>query len=83
MDLNSYLNREDATSAAALAREVGVSPALVYQWRTGRRPVPVEHCAAIERATGGEVSRRDLRPGDWPRVWPELAAQAQQEVTHA
>ncbi|AWP80954.1 transcriptional regulator [Bordetella bronchiseptica] len=83
MDLNSYLNRDDATSAAALAREVGVSPALVYQWRTGRRPVPVEHCAAIERATAGEVSRRDLRPGDWPRVWPELAAQAQQEVTHA
>ncbi|KDD44749.1 DNA-binding helix-turn-helix protein [Bordetella bronchiseptica OSU095] len=73
MDLNRYLNREDATSAAALAREVGVSPALVYQWRTGRRPVPVEHCAAIERATGGEVSRRDLRPGDWSRVWPELA----------
>lgn len=78
MDLNSYLNREDATSAAALARDVGVSPALVYQWRTGRRPVPVEHCAAIERVTGGEVSRRDLRPDDWQRIWPELVAPAQE-----
>ena len=73
MDLNSYLNRDNASSAAALARDVGVSPALVYQWRTGRRPVPVEHCAAIERFTIGEVSRRDLRPDDWQRIWPELA----------
>ena len=82
MDLNSYLNRDDATSAAALARHVGVSPALVYQWRTGRRPVPVEHCAAIEQVTGGDVSRRDLRPTDYARIWPELAAPApaQQEA---
>lgn len=78
MNLNSYLNREDATSAAALARDVGVSPTLVYQWRTGRRPIPVEHCAAIERVTGGEVSRRDLRPDDWQRIWPELAGPAQE-----
>jgi len=83
MDLNSYLNRDNASSAAALARDVGVSPALVYQWRTGRRPVPVEHCAAIERFTVGEVSRRDLRPDDWQRIWPELATQAQQEASHA
>lgn len=82
MDLNSYLNRDDASSAAARARHVGVSPALVYQWRTGRRPVPVEHCAAIEHVTSGVVSRRDLRPDDWARIWPELAtpAPAQQEA---
>ncbi|MFY2845622.1 transcriptional regulator [Achromobacter ruhlandii] len=84
MDLNSYLNRDDASSAAALARHVGVSPALVYQWRTGRRPVPVEHCAAIEQVTGGDVSRRDLRPDDWQRIWPELATPAAaQEPSHA
>jgi DNA-binding transcriptional regulator YdaS (Cro superfamily) len=27
----------------------------------------------IERATLGEVSRRDLRPDDWHEIWPELA----------
>lgn len=85
MDLNKYLNRDGAISAAALGRCVGVSPALVYQWRTGRRPVPVEHCADIERVTSGEVSRRDLRPDDWQRIWPELAdpAPTQQEASHA
>ncbi len=86
MDLNQYLNRDGSISAAALGRCVGVSPALVYQWRTGRRPVPVEHCADIERVTIGEVSRRDLRPDDWQRIWPELAEEArapQQESSHA
>ncbi|WP_081760435.1 transcriptional regulator [Bordetella petrii] len=75
MNLNSYLNRDDSVSAAALARHVGVSPALLYQWRTGRRPVPVEHCAAVELATDGAVTRQELRPDDWQRIWPELAAQ--------
>ena len=33
--------------------------------------------ADIERITAGAVTRRDLRPDDWQRVWPELAAQAE------
>ncbi|WP_076412035.1 transcriptional regulator [Achromobacter xylosoxidans] len=76
MNLNEYFTRDEAISAAALGRCVGVSPALVYQWRTGRRPVPVEHCADIERVTNGVVSRRDLRPCDWQRIWPELVGEA-------
>lgn len=30
-------------------------------------------CVSIERATNGAVTRRDLRPDDWARIWPELA----------
>lgn len=74
MDLNTYLSRDDAIGAADLARHVGASPALVYQWRTGRRPVPVKWCAAIEKATGGAVTRQDLRPDDYWEIWPELPA---------
>lgn len=37
-----------------------------------RGAVPIEHCVAIERLTAGAVTRRDLRPGDWYRIWPEL-----------
>lgn len=32
-------------------------------------------CVAIERATGGAVTRRDLRPDDWREIWPELVEQ--------
>lgn len=58
---------------AALAKAIDVSPAIVQQWRVGARPVPVKHCLAIERATHGAVTRRDLRPDDWHLIWPELA----------
>ena len=32
--------------------------------------------AAIERATGGQVTRQELFPDTWARIWPELAAPA-------
>lgn len=53
-----------------LATAVGESPQTVSNWR--RRGVPIAHCAAIELATKGKVTRRDLRPDDWSRIWPEL-----------
>ena len=57
-----------------LATALGVPPQLVYQWAAGVRPVPIPRCPAIERATHGAVTRRDLRPDDWHLIWPELAA---------
>ena len=60
-------------SQAGLAKAIDVAPAIVNQWRSGIRPVPVHHCHAIERATNGAVTRRDLRPDDWHLIWPELA----------
>lgn len=58
-----------------LAESLGVRQQTVSYWR--KAGVPVEHCAAIERLTGGRVTRRDLRPDDWARIWPEL-----QELAH-
>lgn len=58
---------------AKLARVIGVSSPTVHQWISGHRPIPIERCVAIERATGGAVTRRDLRPNDWQDIWPELA----------
>jgi DNA-binding transcriptional regulator YdaS (Cro superfamily) len=62
-----------------LAKILGVSLAAVGNWKL-RGAVPIEHCAQIELATGGRVSRRDLRPTDWHRIWPELATPATQET---
>lgn len=56
-----------------LAREIGVKPPTIRQWVTGDRPIPIERCVAIERATDGQVTRKDLRPDDWQLIWPELA----------
>lgn len=59
-------------SQARLALLVGVTPSAVNQWISGNRPVPIERCVAIEKATKGMVTRKDLRPADWQMIWPEL-----------
>ena len=73
MKLSEYFSEPDSKSAATLAKELGVSPVLVSQWRTSARAVPIDRCVAIWRATAGKVTRRDLRPDDWEEIWPELA----------
>ncbi|MBF3825437.1 helix-turn-helix domain-containing protein [Burkholderia pseudomallei] len=63
-----------ATSQSALAKAVGVTQQTVSNWLiTG--VIRPEHCSEIERFTEGAVSRRQLRPNDWSRIWPELANQ--------
>jgi len=53
---------ESCGGKAVLARQINVSPQVVWQWADGRRPVPAHHCMAIEEATEGKVTRYDLRP---------------------
>jgi DNA-binding transcriptional regulator YdaS (Cro superfamily) len=76
MQLNEYLKSPGALTVRQLAEAVGVkSDMQVRQWQHGyggRRPSPI-YCHAIERATLGQVTRKDLRPNDWQKIWPELA----------
>jgi DNA-binding transcriptional regulator YdaS (Cro superfamily) len=71
MTLRAFVSAERGR-CAQLARLIGVHPVLVSQWAGGKRDVPIEHCAAIEQATQGAVTRQQLRPADWARIWPEL-----------
>jgi DNA-binding transcriptional regulator YdaS (Cro superfamily) len=59
---------------ADLARAIGADPAQVHHWLNDLRPVPAIHCPAIERALSGKATRKDLRPDDWQKFWPELEA---------
>lgn len=63
---------EAVGSQAALASLLNVKQPTVSEWSRGERPVPIERCVDIERATAGAVRRWDLRPDDWHRIWPEL-----------
>ncbi len=59
-------------SQASLARALNVTRAAVSQWKDPGRMVPLEHCAQIELLAQGRTTRRQLRPADWHRIWPEL-----------
>ncbi len=73
MNLNEWLKQERGRQAE-LARHLGIKPPQVADWISRDKPVPVVHMAAIEAYTAGAVTRRDMRPDDWQRIWPELAA---------
>lgn len=71
MKLSEYLCKHG--SKTELAKSIGAQSQLVWQWSTGVRPVPIGRCMDIERATNSVVTRKDLRPADWQKIWPELA----------
>jgi DNA-binding transcriptional regulator YdaS (Cro superfamily) len=56
-----------------LAKHLGCLQPFVHKMSVGQKPVPVGHAAAIEKFTGGAVTRKDMFPDSWERIWPELA----------
>ncbi|MFC4340965.1 transcriptional regulator [Cupriavidus numazuensis] len=72
MDLKTYLSQERGR-CLQLAKAIGAHQPDVSRWASGVRPVPKHFGLAIERATGGAVTRKDLFPTDWHVFWPELA----------
>lgn len=58
---------------AALVRALDAPQTTVAHWASRSRTVPAEYGIDIERATGGKVTRQELFPDTWARIWPELA----------
>jgi DNA-binding transcriptional regulator YdaS (Cro superfamily) len=59
MDLKTYLQQ---TTQTDLAHRLGVTQGLVHQWVTGKTRITAERAVEIEKATGGQVTRQELRP---------------------
>tara|TARA_R110000850_G_scaffold275207_1_gene414139 strand:+ start:17813 stop:18043 length:231 start_codon:yes stop_codon:yes gene_type:complete len=55
-------------------RETGSTRGYLLQIGYGNKKASPEISARLEAATGGEVTRKQLRPGDWSVIWPELVA---------
>lgn len=53
-------------SQSALAKAIGVTPQHVWNWLNRDKEVPAEQAIPIEEATGGKVTRHDLRPDLYP-----------------
>lgn len=73
MDLKTYISNSPRGTASGLAKALSISPSYLSQMASGLAPISPERSVAIERATDGAVSRRELRPEDWQRIWPEMA----------
>jgi DNA-binding transcriptional regulator YdaS (Cro superfamily) len=57
-----------AALARLLTRAAGKTVSQQRIWNAAHRDqsIPAEWCVAIEKATGGKVSRQDLRPDLYP-----------------
>lgn len=71
MDQRTPLQRaaEAVGSQQRLAEVLGITPQAVSQWDR----VPAERVIAIERATGGKVTRHELRPDLYPAEGQDAA----------
>lgn len=61
MDIFQYLEAR-GIQQAEFARQLGVSPGLVWQWLNDETKITAERAVQIEEATGGDVKREDVRP---------------------
>ena len=60
----------------ALAKAIGgdIQQPHVWNWLNRSNGIPPhEYCASIEKATNGQVTRKDFYPKTWHLIWPELA----------
>ena len=72
MNLHEYLSQERGRQAS-LAKAIGAHAPDISRWADGSRTIPFHFGAPIELATCGQVTRKEMFPCDWERLWPELA----------
>ncbi|MEY0017261.1 transcriptional regulator [Providencia rettgeri] len=72
MKLKDYILSLERGEVKKLAQQLGVSSSYLSQMSSGRVPVPIARCIDIENATSGLVTRKELRPLDWNKIWPDI-----------
>jgi DNA-binding transcriptional regulator YdaS (Cro superfamily) len=72
--LQAYLNSLSQDEQQAFALAIGTSIGYLRKQCSAKLRLGAELCSMIEEFSGGKVTRRDLRPDDWGRIWPELRA---------
>ncbi len=72
MELKKYIDSLEWGGAKELADQLGVSKSFLSQMASGVSAISPKRCVEIEIVTNGAVTRRDLRPDDWYKIWPEL-----------
>lgn len=70
--LKSMSRRERAEFADRCRTTLGHINNVAY----GYKPCSPELAVSVEQESGGSVTRQELRPTDWRRIWPELIGPA-------
>lgn len=76
MKLIDYLQQFKKPTREVFAERCGTSIGHMTNIAYGYKPCSPELAVAIEQVSGRAVTRQELRPHDWPRIWPELIGNA-------
>jgi DNA-binding transcriptional regulator YdaS (Cro superfamily) len=70
--LKSFIAAIPLSERQCFAERCGTTLAFLRNIVYGQRIAGEKLSVAIERESGGVVTRLDLRPDDWHEIWPEL-----------
>lgn len=70
--LLDYLNGLPKEQQSSFAEACGTTVGYLRKAASAGQLLSTATCVAIERESGGAVTRKDLRPNDWEENWPEL-----------
>lgn len=77
MELKTFIKSLDADRLAKFASECETTPGHIRNVMYGYRPCSPELAVLIEAKSRKTVTRQELRPDDWQRIWPELVQPAE------
>jgi DNA-binding transcriptional regulator YdaS (Cro superfamily) len=80
MNLKHFISQMPPSQRDGFAKKCGTSKGHLQNVMYGSVPLAPIVCVAVERESFGVVTRKDLRPDDWEKIWPELA---EATVNHA
>lgn len=72
MSFKTYFFGLGAQERKEFAIKVGTSVGHLNNFCYGYTSLKPVVCVAVERESGAQVTRRELRPKDWQDIWPEL-----------
>lgn len=62
------------TAPNEAVERTGTSRGYLKQIAYGNKQASAALAVSLERELSGAISRKELRPGDWNQIWPELSA---------
>ena len=71
-ELRKYLNSLSAEEQSAFAKRCKTSVGYLRKAISQKELIREKTCTYLELESGGQVSRKSLRPDDWQSIWPEL-----------
>jgi len=73
-ELRIYLNALSLDEQRSFALRCGTSIGYLRKALSKNHELGPALCVLIEEASCGVVTRKNLHPGDWASIWPELRA---------